>query len=396
MAEINEILKEAEILYNNGLYSEAAKKCLEVIKSGECLKEAYLLWSKSYLFMLPLTESANEEYTKTLFDAILKGLAFAETIEEVFEIEADILSATNEWERRETKRQLDFIIENPTLKNWQTHLNARINASKLGLFISLYTVKSPVFLKFQKELGEEPRVLREKYGLESKNQITDEEKCELYFSAGCKIFEEAFILLEEYKNTSFEAFNTVKDRLLNGLLLAPLVMKIGIKDGISDELERLRRYADSLNCIINAEVFPNGKRIILFKDCNNEIKDLENAYKRIKALDSSFVIPQIVKPVPDPTPAPANSGGCYVATAVYGSYDCPQVWTLRRFRDETLAETWYGRMFIRTYYAVSPTLVKWFGESEWFKNMWKPKLDKMVKKLNEKGVEDTAYNDRKW
>ncbi len=24
-----------------------------------------------------------------------------------------------------------------------------------------------------------------------------------------------------------------------------------------------------------------------------------------------------------------RSGGCYVATTVYGSYDCPQVWTLR-------------------------------------------------------------------
>ena len=41
-----------------------------------------------------------------------------------------------------------------------------------------------------------------------------------------------------------------------------------------------------------------------------------------------------------------KSGGCYVATAVYGSYDCPQVWTLRRFRDYTLAGSWYGRTFI--------------------------------------------------
>lgn len=62
-----------------------------------------------------------------------------------------------------------------------------------------------------------------------------------------------------------------------------------------------------------------------------------------------------------------DSGPCYVATAVYGSYDCPQVWTLRRYRDYTLAETWYGRAFIRTYYAISPTLVKWFGHTEWFK-----------------------------
>lgn len=88
--------------------------------------------------------------------------------------------------------------------------------------------------------------------------------------------------------------------------------------------------------------------------------------------------------------------GCYVATAVYGSYDCPQVWTLRRFRDNTLAETWYGRAFIYTYYAISPTLVKWFGKTQWFKNMWKPTLDKMVERLNEQGVEATPYNDRNW
>ena len=91
-----------------------------------------------------------------------------------------------------------------------------------------------------------------------------------------------------------------------------------------------------------------------------------------------------------------GGGGCYVATAVYGSYDCPQVWTLRRYRDYTLAETWYGRAFIRTYYALSPTLVKWFGHTEWFKKMWKGKLDRMVSSLNAEGVKDTPYEDRNW
>jgi len=90
------------------------------------------------------------------------------------------------------------------------------------------------------------------------------------------------------------------------------------------------------------------------------------------------------------------SGGCYVATAVYGSYDCPEVWTLRRYRDYTLAETWYGRAFIKTYYAISPTIVKWFGNTEWFKKMWRGKLDKMVRNLNNEGVENTPYNDREW
>lgn len=91
-----------------------------------------------------------------------------------------------------------------------------------------------------------------------------------------------------------------------------------------------------------------------------------------------------------------EGGGCYVATAVYGSYDCPEVWTLRRYRDYELAETWHGRLFIKAYYAISPTIVKWFGDTAWFKKMWKGKLDRMVSNLQQKGFENTPYEDRKW
>ena len=101
-------------------------------------------------------------------------------------------------------------------------------------------------------------------------------------------------------------------------------------------------------------------------------------------------------PINSKTEDTKNSGGCYVATAVYGSYDCPQVWTLRRFRDYTLAETRRGRAFIKTYYAISPTLVKWFGHTNWFKRLWKKRLDKMVAQLQSKGVENTPYEDKNW
>ena len=108
---------------------------------------------------------------------------------------------------------------------------------------------------------------------------------------------------------------------------------------------------------------------------------------KIHEMDSSFEVEEI---------AEVQNSGCYVATAVYGSYDCPQVWTLRRYRDYILAETWYGRAFVKIYYAISPTLVKWFGCTEWFKKMWKGKLDRMVENLKAEGVEDTPYEDRSW
>ncbi len=91
-----------------------------------------------------------------------------------------------------------------------------------------------------------------------------------------------------------------------------------------------------------------------------------------------------------------DSQGCYVATCVYGSYDCPQVWTLRRYRDNVLAKTALGRAFIRAYYAVSPTIVKWFGSAVWFKRMWQGVLDGMVKKLNDNGIQNTPYSDKRW
>ena len=89
-----------------------------------------------------------------------------------------------------------------------------------------------------------------------------------------------------------------------------------------------------------------------------------------------------------------QKSGCYIATAVYGSYDCPEVWTLRRFRDNTLDRTWYGRAFIRAYYAVSPTLVRWFGKDSWFQALFRPMLDRLVDRLRQSGVEDTAYQDK--
>ena len=118
--------------------------------------------------------------------------------------------------------------------------------------------------------------------------------------------------------------------------------------------------------------------------------EIMDCHTHIKELDPTYQIPS------RPSATPPSSGGCYIATAVYGSYDCPEVWTLRRFRDFTLAESWYGRAFIKTYYAISPTLVRWFGKTSWFKNLLQKPLDNLIKKLQNKGVENTPYNDRTW
>lgn len=135
----------------------------------------------------------------------------------------------------------------------------------------------------------------------------------------------------------------------------------------------------------------------------NGVDQLGLALKKCLDVKSSIVLEDVVKQYENKISQMDTSyvaknykAGCYIATAVYGSYDCPQVWTLRRYRDYTLAETRFGRAFIKAYYATSPTMVKWFGETSWFKSIGRKFLDKKVKKLNDNGVADTRYCDKQW
>lgn len=114
---------------------------------------------------------------------------------------------------------------------------------------------------------------------------------------------------------------------------------------------------------------------------------------------ASVKIEQEAKPKPifvpePPAPKQKNKSGCYIATAVYGSYDCPEVWTLRRFRDTVLDKFWCGRLFVKYYYAISPTIVKWFGQSNLFRKLLYMPLNQWVKRLNKQGFKSTPYEDK--
>ncbi len=133
------------------------------------------------------------------------------------------------------------------------------------------------------------------------------------------------------------------------------------------------------------------------KWCKNLLKSVKEAVIiELKQIQEVHKDENYIQELIDKLSNLAFAGACYIATSVYGSYDCPQVWTLRRYRDNNLASNLLGRVFIHIYYAVSPTLVRLFGKSDWFKSFWKKYLDKMVYKLKSEGISDTPYRDRNW
>lgn len=89
-----------------------------------------------------------------------------------------------------------------------------------------------------------------------------------------------------------------------------------------------------------------------------------------------------------------SNEGCYIATCVYGSYDCSSVWVLRRFRDEVLRKSIIGKLLVSIYYFTSPSLVRRFGDKQWFCRTWKFLLDRLVKRLINMGISDNSYTDK--
>jgi tetratricopeptide (TPR) repeat protein len=132
------------------------------------------------------------------------------------------------------------------------------------------------------------------------------------------------------------------------------------------------------------------------------VQEAINDYERFLKLDpnnkdAKFIRDKIkyIRPLKglNTNKSPRKNGGCYVATCVYGSYDCPEVWTLRRYRDGYLSNSWLGRLFIRIYYAVSPKIVESIGDRKWFNRLCKPVIDSIVRTLHNNGVDSSPYLD---
>ena len=77
----------------------------------------------------------------------------------------------------------------------------------------------------------------------------------------------------------------------------------------------------------------------------------------------------------------SKKSGCYIATAVYGSYECDEVFVLRRFRDDYLTRHFWGRWFIRFYYLVGPCLANQMNPSSKISSLFRRLLNGFISRM---------------
>ena len=394
-------IEQVNALHEAGKFNDASSMCIEMIKAGQNVQEAYILFARSYLFMMMPVNL--KDHQDGFLNAVSGAVKLADTPEEVFEIEARCCEFVEMWQGHVTRKILANFAANPTAEQWQAYINTWAEFPKLKLYVNmtvcgLQKVKDMCAAGNYENMGAFAKVYRP----DRTPLFTDADRHTLEFQFATSGFERARNYFQANCDTVGDyAINVAKQTIMS-LAMLDLAFSTSLKDKELAPQERLRRLigrSELKYMELAAVVGPIGNQTSIYTNPETRTKmlgELRQLYQEIQNLDPSFVIPMLPSSQPMLAQQQSSGGGCYVATCVYGSYDCPQVWTLRRFRDDTLASTWYGRLFIRTYYAVSPTLVKWFGNTNWFRTFWKGKLDRMVSRLAENGVENTPYEDKAW
>lgn len=160
-------------------------------------------------------------------------------------------------------------------------------------------------------------------------------------------------------------------KTLDNLVARILLIAATLCEKFDDNGESSSYYATKANSYIsNSSYLNDTEKNYYLSDLNYET-----------SLESSNISDEV------------SSKGCYIATAVYGSYDCPEVWILRRFRDYFLDRYYLGKKFINFYYKHSPNWVKKYGNRRFIFGCAKKILDVICRFLYKIGYSDSFYID---
>lgn len=77
-----------------------------------------------------------------------------------------------------------------------------------------------------------------------------------------------------------------------------------------------------------------------------------------------------------------EEGGCFIATAAYGTPFAEEIDILRRWRDNFLSESILGRALIKIYYSTSPPIANYIRKEDRLRKLVRVSLNPFVKLLN--------------
>lgn len=193
----------------------------------------------------------------------------------------------------------------------------------------------------------------------------------------------------------FEVLGNEQQRRMLGLMI-----QAGDQNAIQFEE---RKWNSLIDVAIGIDLYDQGRKLAQTKElqqrfaedaealssmrqlCSQVAGDLHSK-RRAKGLLFQWGSQPPPVPVSSSGSSTKSSSGCFVATAVYGSYDHPAVLVLRAFRDRDLMPFAWGRLLVRTYYRVGPWLAAVVRRSPASGAAARTMLDRIVRRLTKRNA----------
>ncbi len=132
----------------------------------------------------------------------------------------------------------------------------------------------------------------------------------------------------------------------------------------------------------NTELVSGVKFILKYQDSGGVEKSIilycsERNHHMVELFLNTYYKSELPVQAKNPTPTPSNN--CFIATACYRDLYSPEVILLRKFRDEILNKHFFGRIFMKFYYATSPYIYYQLLNHPKISNRVKVALDRLVR-----------------
>jgi len=123
-------------------------------------------------------------------------------------------------------------------------------------------------------------------------------------------------------------------------------------------------------------------KIYYLDEFDNELCINFHSSKKSSISTSLFILTCIPGNDDSTTLKSASNKNCYIATACYGDIDCNEVKIFRYYRDHHLSKNYFGKLFIKIYYSISPYLVRYLMKYNKINFLVKKKiLDKILNRI---------------
>jgi len=122
-------------------------------------------------------------------------------------------------------------------------------------------------------------------------------------------------------------------------------------DVTSDQFQNYSFATQTLDVMVVTSDFDYGS-----PDDGQDYEDFVQGFSSCDVPDISIGVPDFAGP-----------GGCFIATAAYGSHLHPHLDSLRGFRDQVLLPTSIGQYLVEAYYRYSPPIADFIAERDWLR-----------------------------